>query len=285
VTPVASAREAEKRFGGLVAVDKVTFEVDSGEIVGLLGANGAGKTTMLRMLLGLLPTSGGSVSLFGTAPSRAARGRLGYMPQGSGLYADLTVAENLAFVAGAFGVSVRPAPDLETIADRLVSELSLGMRKRVGFAAALSHSPELLVLDEPTSGVGPLARAELWDSIHGAADAGSAVLVTTHYMDEAEQCDRLVVLGSGREVAAGTVAEIVGDTMTLEIESPEPGQMLARLEGAGITVLPAGHRLRLPGADARRVGEILGDGRPGLVSRPASLEEVFVLLATGANAA
>src|SRR5690606_27901429 len=120
----------------------------------------------------------------------------------------------------------------------------LGMRKRAGFGAATVHDPDLLVLDEPTSGVGPLARAELWDSIHRAAEAGAAVLVTTHYMDEAEQCDRLVVLAAGREVASGSVADIVGDATTLEVGVSDPAKALDLLEAAGMVVLPAGHRLR-----------------------------------------
>lgn len=283
MTPAASAVDVERRFGDVIAVDGVTLDVRPGEIVGLLGANGAGKTTLIRMLLGLLATSNGMVSLFGRPPTRAARRRMGYMPQGAGLYEDLTVSENLAFVARVFGVSKPCTP--QSVPDVLVSELSLGMRKRVGFAAALAHSPELLVLDEPTSGVGPLARAELWDSIHAAADDGGAVLVTTHYMDEAEQCDRLVVLASGREVASGTVADIVGDVTTLELETARPGEALALLEAAGVAVLPAGHRLRLPGADPGRIGEVIGDPVSRLQSRPASLEEAFMVLSSQAQLA
>lgn len=282
-TAPASARDVARRFGDVVAVDGVSFDVHPGEIVGLLGANGAGKTTLLRMLLGLLSTSGGSVSLFGKPPTRAARRRMGYMPQGSGLYDDLTVRENLAFVARTYGIPPPSTPALDPVGQALVSELPLGVRKRVAFAAAIAHSPDLLVLDEPTSGVGPLARAELWDSIHTAAEGGAAVLVTTHYMDEAEQCDRLVVLASGREVAAGTVEQIVGGTKTLELETDEPGEDLKRLEAGGMAVLPAGHRLRLPGADPGRIRDLVGDAP--LRVRPASLEEVFVLLSTGPAAA
>lgn len=280
MTAPASAREAERRFGDLVAVDGVTFDVHYGEIVGLLGANGAGKTTLLRMVLGLLPASGGDVSLFGRTPTRDARRRIGYMPQGAGLYEDLTVAENLVFVARVFGVEPPRVSALDPVSDVLVCELPLGLRKRVGYAAAGVHSPDLLVLDEPTSGVGPLARAELWDGIHTAADDGAAVLVTTHHMDEAEQCDRLVMLASGREVASGTVSDIVGDVTTLEIETSDPGGSMTRLEAAGLAVLPAGHRLRIPAADSREVAEILGMHSFGWESRAASLEEVFVVLSS-----
>lgn len=205
------------------------------------------------------------------------------MPQGSGLYDDLTVRENLAFVARAFGVPRPETADLGGVADVLVSDLSLGVRKRVGFGAATVHDPDLLVLDEPTSGVGPLARAELWDSIHSAAEAGAAVLVTTHYMDEAEQCDRLVVLAAGREVASGTVADIVGDATTLELEIPDPAKALDLLEAAGMVVLPAGHRLRVLGADPERVQRTLPDTEVHITSRTASLEEAFMLLSSPAN--
>lgn len=278
MTPSAAAVAVERRFGDVVAVDGVSLDVQAGEIVGLLGANGAGKTTLLRILLGLLPASAGTVTLFGSPPTRTARRRLGYMPQGSGLYDDLTVEENLAFAARAFGVPRPDLADLTGVADVLVSDLSLGMRKRAGFGAATVHGPDLLVLDEPTSGVGPLARAELWDSIHSAAEAGAAVLVTTHYMDEAEQCDRLVVLAAGREVASGTVADIVGDASTLELEISDPAKALDLLEAAGMVVLPSGHRLRVPGADPDRVRRSLPDTEVRITSRVASLEEAFVLL-------
>lgn len=280
MTPAASAVAVERRFGDVLAVDGVSFDVRAGEIVGLLGANGAGKTTLLRILMGLLPASAGAVALFGDAPTRTARRRLGYMPQGSGLYDDLTVRENLAFTARVFGVPRPDLADLAGVADVLVSDLSLGMRKRVGFGAVTVHGPDLLVLDEPTSGVGPLARAELWDSIHTAAEAGAAVLVTTHYMDEAEQCDRLVVLAAGREVASGTVSDIVGDATTLELEIPDPAKALDLLEAAGMVALPAGHRLRVLGGDPDRLRRTLPDTEIHMTSRTASLEEAFMLLSS-----
>ena len=158
-----------------------------GEIVGLLGANGAGKTTLIRMLLGLLPASAGEVALFGAEPSRETRRRIGYLPQGLGLYDDLTPAENLEFSAAVFGGGRDgdkppglPAA-LRSYGERSSVSLPLGVQRRVAFAQVLSHRPDLLILDEPTSGVDPLGRARLWDTITDAAAAGAGVLVTTHH--------------------------------------------------------------------------------------------------------
>ena len=277
---LVTADSVSRRFVEVVAVDDVSLEVRPGEIVGLLGANGAGKTTLLRLLLGLVGPTSGRVALFGRRPDREGRRRLGYMPQGLGLYEDLTVTENLRFTAR---VHRRPAPavdDLAVVADVPIAKLSLGARRRVAFAAATLHRPDLLVLDEPTSGVGPLSRAQLWDTIHTAADRGVGVLVTTHYMDEAEQCDRLIVMARGRQVAAGTVAEVIGDIHTVQVEAPDVPAALDRLEAAGLIAVPAGHRLRVPGADQARVAAALGDGdeiRTTLT--PANLEEAFIALA------
>jgi ABC-type multidrug transport system ATPase subunit len=168
-----------------------------------IGANGAGKTTVIRMLLGQVVPSSGAISLFGRPPSRETSSRLGYVPQGLGLYADLTVAENLRFVETAFGTGSRELPPaLAAASDRLVGDIGLGLQRQLAFVTALGHSPALLVLDEPTSGVDPLSRARLWDVIHDQAEAGAGVLVTTHYMQEAQQCDRPVLMSHGRRVAA-----------------------------------------------------------------------------------
>jgi ABC-type multidrug transport system ATPase subunit len=213
---LVETRAVTRRFGSFTAVDGVDLHVAGGEVVGLLGANGAGKTTLIRLLLGLLRPDHGRVRLFGEPPSRETRLRLGYVPQSMGLWDDLTSRENLEFAAGAFGRPyVAPDdPDLAATGADLVRDLPLGIRRRLAFAAALGHHPDLLVLDEPTSGVDPLARARLWETIRGAADGGAAVLVTTHYMEEAANCDRLVVMADGRTIAAGTLAEIVGgDTL------------------------------------------------------------------------
>jgi ABC-2 type transport system ATP-binding protein len=284
---LVEARGVTRRFDSFVAVDRVDLDVRPGEIVGLLGANGAGKTTLIRMLLGLLRASEGSISLFGEPPSRATRALLGYVPQGLGLWDDLTVTENLAFAAGAFGS--RPPetldPDLEAAGGTLVRELPLGLRRRLAFTAALAHAPRLLVLDEPTSGVDPLARARLWDTVHDAAEAGAGALVTTHYMEEASQCDRLVVLADGAIVAAGTVDDIVGGRTVFEVESDDWAAAYAVLDDAGVRVALAGRRLRLREADRETATRVLAEAGigTGMRTSPATLEEAFVDIVTGGN--
>jgi ABC-2 type transport system ATP-binding protein/ribosome-dependent ATPase len=172
-----------------------------------------------------------------------------------------------------------PAIDdgLAPLADILVGDLPLGLRRRVAFAAALSHKPDLLVLDEPTSGVGPLGRADLWETIHEAADTGGGVLVTTHHMDEAEQCDRLVFLSAGRVAFSGTVDEILAHRVTVEVTPSHPVWALTILEEAGLPVLPAGRHLRLPGTPITAVRSALGDDSD-MVERQSSLEEAFMTL-------
>jgi ABC-2 type transport system ATP-binding protein len=274
--------EARKRFGEVAAVDGVDLTVEPGEVVGLLGANGAGKTTLMRLVLGLLRPTGGTVSLFGEPPSRRTRARLGYLPQGLGLYEDLTVAENLAFAAGAFGARGPQRLDgpLEAVRGTLVADLPLGLRRRVAFAAALAHHPDLLVLDEPTSGVGPLGRARLWEIIREAALTGAGVLVSTHFMSEAEQCDRLVVMANGRVVAAGGMDAIVGDATAVEVRAERWEAAFAALDRAGMPAALVGRRLRVPDADPRRVAAALdaagAEAEVQLV--PATFEETFVAL-------
>jgi ABC-2 type transport system ATP-binding protein/ribosome-dependent ATPase len=248
----------------------------------MVGANGAGKTTLIRMLLGLIHPDQGRVLLFGEAPTQATRRRIGYMPQSLGLYEDLTVAQNLDFTARVFGVDPpRLEGELTQIGEWLVTDLPLGLRRRVGFIAALSHQPDLLVLDEPTSGVGPLGRADLWETIHDAADSGAGILVTTHHMDEAEQCDRLVLLSAGKAVAAGTVDEILAGQVTIEASPSDPAAALSLLETAGWPVLPTGAHLRVPGIPLASVRSVLGD-RVSLVESRSSLEEAFMTLARDA---
>jgi ABC-2 type transport system ATP-binding protein len=279
---LAVAAGATRRFGELLAVDHVDLEVRAGEVVGLIGANGSGKTTLLRLLLGLLPPTAGRVRLFGEPPSRRTRARLGYVPQSLGLYEDLTVAENLAFSTAAFGVhGAALEGDLAGVRDVLVRALPLGLRRRVAFAIALGHRPDLLVLDEPTSGVDPLQRARLWETIRACAEAGAGVLVTTHHMSEAGQCDRLVVLASGRVVAEGTMDEVVGGTRAVEVRSGRWEEAFTALDTAGLPVSLVGRTLRVPGADPGAVGGLLADAGvdADLDEVPASFEEAFVVLA------
>jgi len=254
------------------------LQVRPGEVVGLLGANGAGKTTLIRLLLGLLRPSGGEIRLFGEPPSRRTRARIGYVPQGLGLYDDLTVGENLAFSAAAFGegpgAAALPGPLLR-YGDTVVGALPLGVQRTAAFAEALAHRPDLLVLDEPTSGVDPLARARLWETVAGAAAAGAGVLVTTHYMDEAGECDRLVVMAAGRVVARGTAREIAGDARISVVQAESWAAAFGALEAAGLPVALVGRTLRVPGAPPDAVRRALGDLPAAVASAPATLEERF----------
>ncbi len=280
--PLAECAGVSRTFGRLTVVDRVDLAVGPGEVVGLLGANGAGKTTLIRMLLGLLAVSGGSVRLFGRPPSRAARRRIGYVPQTLGLYDDLTVAENLAFSRAVFST----APGLTDVPESLrgyarvcVRDLPLGVARRAAFAQALEHGPELLLLDEPTSGVDPLARSRLWETIGEAAGAGAGAIVTTHNMEEAGECSRLVVLASGRVVAAGTVAGIVGQARTTVVRAADWAVALRRLEAAGLRAVLSGETLRVPGRPAPGLARALA-GLPVRISEePATLEERFFELA------
>jgi len=276
-------RGVGQRFGPLQALEGVDLDVRPGEVVGLIGANGAGKTTLIRIALGLLRPTSGHAELFGEAPSRQSRARVGYMSQGLGLYDDLTVGENLAFVTRGFGErrAAELEPELEAVRDRLVGELPLGLRRRAAFAATLSHRPDLLVLDEPTSGVGALARARLWELIRSAAEGGAGVLVTTHHMGEASQCDRLVVLLAGRVAARGTAEEIADDLVSIEVIAKPWVQPFQALRAAGFPVALAGGRIRIPGGDATAVRGALDSAglQAELRQSAATFEEAFVLLA------
>lgn len=273
------AQNLTKRFGDATAVDDLSFEVGSGEIVGLLGANGAGKTTIMKMLLGLLRPTSGVALITGETVDRVDRRAMGYVPQGLGLYRELTVSENVRFIAAGFGVS---PPDLaesglEDVADRRVGELSLGLRRRVAFVAASCHDPEVLILDEPTSGVGPLGRARLWETIHGVAESGTAVLISTHYMDEAEECDRVVLMAHGRQVVTGTVGSIIGRLSAVEVTGEVSEEEIAALSDRGGTVLIDTHGWRVVGLDLDSVAAELGpSARASTV--PATFEEAFVAL-------
>ena len=282
MTPLAEATDVTRRFGHLLAVVRAGLRVDRGEVVGLLGANGAGKTTLIRILLGLLPPSDGAVRLFGVSPSRETRRRIGYVPQGLGLYDDLTPRENLAFAGAVFGGEPGTLPPtIASMADVPVGRLSLGVQRRVAFAQALAHRPDLLVLDEPTSGVDPLARARLWETVRDAADAGAGALVTTHHMEEAEECDRLVVMADGRVVAEGTVADIVGDTRVAVVRTDEWERAFEALEAHGMAAALVGRTLRVPGHDPPEVARALGDVPAEVDEAAATLEERFLQLTLG----
>ena len=226
-------RRVTRRFGAFYAVKNISFEVSRGEVFGLLGANGAGKTTTFRMLCGLLPASDGELRVAGKDLRRAAaaaRARIGYMSQKFSLYGNLTVQENLRFFASSYGLSgtqrqvqmdrVQQEFDLTDVADSTSADLSLGYKQRLALACALMHAPEILFLDEPTSGVDPLARREFWHRINALAERGVTVLVTTHFMEEAEYCDRLAIMAAGEILTLGTPRAIKDSARSAELAEP-----------------------------------------------------------------
>jgi len=210
-----------RRFGAFTAVDRITFDVREGEVFGFLGANGAGKTTAIRMLTGLLAPSSGKATVAGHDVAREAervKCHIGYMSQRFSLYEDLTVRENITLYGGIYDLSDRDIRDrtgrmlarlgLEHAADQFVRAIPLGWRQKLAFSVALLHQPRVVFLDEPTSGVDPITRRQFWELIYEAAAGGTTVLVTTHYMDEAEYCDRISIMVAGRIGAMGTPAAL-----------------------------------------------------------------------------
>ncbi|MGP8215874.1 MAG: ABC transporter ATP-binding protein [Bacteroidia bacterium] len=208
---VIKTNKLTKRFGDFVAVDEITFDVHKGEIFGFLGANGAGKTTAMRMLCGLSTPSSGEAMVAGVDvyhhPEEIKR-NIGYMSQKFSLYEDLTVKENIEFYGGIYGLTKKEIKDeshllierlgLHNEADKLVSSLPLGWKQKLSFSVAIVHQPKIVFLDEPTGGVDPSMRRQFWDLIYAAADRGITVFVTTHYLDEAEYCNRVSIMVDGR---------------------------------------------------------------------------------------
>jgi ABC-2 type transport system ATP-binding protein len=296
--PVILARGLSKRFGALTAVDRLDLKIQRGEVFGFLGPNGSGKSTSIRMLCGLLRPSAGAIEVLGCQIPRdveALKRRIGYMTQRFSLYEDLSVGENLQFLASVHGLSrVASRQRIEALLERyrlgdlcaqLAGTLSGGQRQRLALAAAVLHQPDLLLLDEPTSAVDPQSRREFWDSLFELADAGTTLLVSTHYMDEAERCTRLGILDSGRLVADGSprelMAQLPGQPFLVECSQPREAQLalkgtpgilaLAQI-GASVRVLCAvaegreliGRRLQAQGISAR------------VVASAPNLEDVFV---------
>ena len=237
------ARELTRAFGAFVAVDRVTFSVAPGEVFGFLGANGAGKTTAIRMLTGLLAPTSGSARVAGfdvaTQPD-AVKKRIGYMSQRFALYDDLTVGENVTFYGGVYGLSDREIGErkramlarlgVEHLERERVARLPLGWKQKLAFSVALLHAPEVVFLDEPTGGVDPVTRRQFWELIYEAAAAGTTVFVTTHYMDEAEYCDRVSIMVAGRIAALGTPGELKAEFGAASVD--EVFVRLARPAGA-----------------------------------------------------
>jgi ABC-2 type transport system ATP-binding protein len=222
VSPAVSTHRLRKTFGSLVAVESLDLEIHRGEVFGLLGPNGSGKTTTIRMLTGLMQPTSGDVSVVGfdvRQESEAIRRNIGYMSQRFGLYDDLTIVENIRFYAGVYGLigAERESRLLELMdelglaerAHQLAGTLSGGWKQRLALACATAHRPAMLFLDEPTAGVDPAARRRFWEIIYMLASRGTTVLVTTHYMDEAERCQRLAFLSRGHLIGVGTVQEIL----------------------------------------------------------------------------
>ena len=245
--PVIEVRDVKRRFGDFYAVKGVTFQVGRGEVFGLLGANGAGKSTTFRMLCGLLPATEGVLRVAGVDlrhAAAAARARVGYMSQKFSLYGALSVAENLRFFSSAYGLS-GPGQrerinwalgqfELGPMADTNSLDLPLGHKQRLAMACALMHEPEILFLDEPTSGVDPLARREFWGHINSLAEQNVTVMVTTHFMEEAEYCDRLAIMADGEILALGTPEEIKQRQRTAEHPDPTmEDAFIGLIEGKG----------------------------------------------------
>jgi ABC-2 type transport system ATP-binding protein len=256
------ARRLTKEFGDFKAVRNVDLQIRYGEIYGLLGANGAGKTTTIKMLCGLLEPSQGEMTLAGQAGgfrSREVRQRIGYMSQKFSLYDDLTIAENLDFFSSAYGVPSKEKPEkmrwilsfsgLEGKQGQMTGSLPGGWKQRVAFGSAIMHEPSVLFLDEPTSGVDPLARRAFWSMINELADRGSAVLVTTHYLEEAEQCNRLGLMVAGELVAEGSPAQIKaeqsGHVLEYAVDQPQRAADLLRIDGERWRVALFGDRLHI----------------------------------------
>ncbi len=233
--PAIRASGLAKAFGALRAVDGVTFDLAPGRIYGLLGPNGSGKTTLIRLLAGLTTPAAGWAEVLGTRmPSRSTLSRIGYMTQADGVYTALTVSENLRFFGAVYGVDGDgPAADalaVVELADRqgsIVGTLSGGQRRRLSLACALIHRPPVLFLDEPTVGVDPLLRVQFWSHFRALADAGTTIVVSSHVMDEADRCDELLFVRSGRITARGSGAEIRARAGTPDLE-----QAFLRLGGS-----------------------------------------------------
>ncbi|HTQ10197.1 MAG TPA: ABC transporter ATP-binding protein [Fimbriimonadaceae bacterium] len=301
-------RELTKRFGHFLAVDHVSLGIRKGEVFGFLGPNGCGKSTTIRMICGLLTPTSGKAYVSGLDVDLDPEGvkqRIGYMSQKFSLYDDLTVTENLEFFGGIYGLRNKKRRDriaevarlagLEDETRSLVAELSTGVRQRLALAASILHSPGILILDEPTSGVDPTSRRRFWDLINDVASQGATILVTTHAMDEAEHCHRIAMMQSGRLVCVGEPEELMesriqGDIYAIECEPLFPALAVAQSLPGVTDASVLASRLHVRSIDGNLNAETLANALRGagiaveaVAPGEPSLEDVFVAMAKEAN--
>lgn len=296
MTAAIDVQGLNKSFGGRRVVKDVALQIEQGHITGFLGPNGSGKTTTLRMLCGLLTPDSGSGEVLGLAfPDEAAaiKRQTGYMTQRFSLYEDLTIEENLAFIARVYGldrVAARVDDQLEKLGlqhrrKQLAGQLSGGWKQRLALAAAVMHEPKLLLLDEPTAGVDPQARRDFWDEIHRLAEEGLTVLVSTHYMDEAERCHDIAYIFNGELIARGAGEELIAQSglVTFEAEGPRADRLAGELAvKPGVEmVAPFGTELHVSGTDRAALEAAIQPFRRDpwrWTEVPPSLEDVFIHL-------
>jgi ABC-2 type transport system ATP-binding protein len=295
--PAIEVSGLTKRFGERTVVDRVSLSVAKGEIAGFLGPNGSGKTTTIRLMCGLLQPDGGSGRVLGhdiLTERGAIKREVGYMTQKFSFYEDLTIEENLSFVAGLYQMRRKREVVRDTLRDlglwtrrgQLAGSLSGGWKQRLALAACVMHKPRLLMLDEPTAGVDPKARRDFWDEIHRLAAGGLTVLVSTHYMDEAERCHRINYISYGTLVAQGTVEEVVRDAglTTVVVTGEATSEAAKKLRGAeGVDqIAPFGNTLHVVGRDGealrRTVARVAAETGTQVADAETSLEDVFIQL-------
>jgi ABC-2 type transport system ATP-binding protein len=305
MTNAITVKDLTRRFGAFVAVDRLTFDVREGEIFGFLGSNGAGKSTTIRMLCGLLNPTSGTATVGGIEVSRDPEGvkrRIGYMSQRFSLYEQLTVDQNIRFFAGIYGLDasrlekrrrfVIEMAGLEGREQTRASDLAGGWRQRLALGCAILHEPPIVFLDEPTGGVDPLSRRQFWNLIDHLSASGVTVLVTTHYLDEAEHCHRIAIIHAGRLAAIGSTDElkrIFANRSIVEIHASNPVEAMRRLDempgvektsvfGTAVHAVLAADRAASPDALKERLAAA-GVSVTGIAPVPPSLEDVFLEVA------
>jgi len=297
--PAVEVRGLEKRFGRFRAVKAIDFSIGRGEIFGFIGANGAGKTTTIKMLCGLLPPDGGRAVVAGidvAADPEGVKRRIGYMCQKFALYGDLTATENVDFFGGIYGlpperlrarrVGLFRLLDLESRAGRRAADLPRGFQQRLALACAVVHEPAVIFLDEPTAGVDPVQRRAFWDLIYGFASAGTAVFVTTHFLDEAEYCHRVGFIAEGELAAVDTPAELKGRLTgwtIYELRTADPAGTLSAIQALpGVrSAALFGETIHVLASEAADPADLFGrlSGPAGYDPIPPTLEDVFLHLA------